>query len=717
MNWPRSQKPKVSKKVMPAELTEAKPAPVPGNAAAINEALLIAGLHQHALRESADNLNALLRGEIRAREKIAVEATGSAGVLAKTARDLAEKARLLDLTEDAIIVRDVAGRISYWNHGAEVLYGWSSEEAMGKISHSLLQTEFTQPLEQMTDELHRNGRWTGELLHTTRSGRRITVLVRKTLDRDSAGNPAAVLQTLTDITARKQAEDALRVSQAFNRSIIESSPDCIKVLDLKGNLLSMEAGQDILGIHDIRPYLHTSWIDFWQGADRDGARAAVEAAVAGGEGHFGGFFQTLDGKPKWWDVAISPIRDADGKTERLLAVSRDITERHWIESSLADRVADLARADRSKDEFLAMLAHELRNPLAPLRNAAEILETPDTGAEDRRHAQRIIVRQVENMSRMIDDLLDVSRITEGKIELRKQPVALEAVLTAAGSLARSGFAARQQTLAVSLPADPVYLDADATRLEQVFGNLLTNACKYSGEGSHITLNAERAAGVEPPEVVISVRDNGAGIALELLPRVFDLFVQASRTLDRVHGGLGIGLTLVQRLVKLHGGSVEARSEGPGKGAEFIVRLPILQYTPPTPAPPATVVQEVSRRMLIVDDNTDSVRSLAILQTRRGHETRTAFTGPEAVAVAAEFLPEIVLLDIGLPGMDGFEVARRLRAMPALSGVFLIAMSGYGRAADLAEAKAAGFDQYMVKPVDLAQLRAWLAVAVSGSHPA
>jgi CheY-like chemotaxis protein/two-component sensor histidine kinase len=324
-------------------------------------------------------------------------------------------------------------------------------------------------------------------------------------------------------------------------------------------------------------------------------------------------------------------------------------------------------------------------------------------SEEREQAQRIINRQIENMSRMLDDLLDVSRITEGKIELRKKPVALEAILTAATSLARSGCAARRQELTLTLPPEPVFLHADSTRLEQVFGNLLTNACKYSGHGCHIALSAERA----PREVIVRVKDDGIGIEPELLPHVFELFVQASRTLDRQHGGLGIGLTLVQRIVKLHGGDIEARSEGRGHGAEFVVRLPILAEPPPPPPPAPAPVQDMARRILIVDDNTDGARSLAMIQKRRGHVAETASTGPEAVTAAAAFRPEVVLLDIGLPGMNGFEVARKIRAMPELGGVFIIAMSGYGREEDRHEAKQAGFDEYMVKPVDLEQLRAWM----------
>jgi CheY-like chemotaxis protein len=268
------------------------------------------------------------------------------------------------------------------------------------------------------------------------------------------------------------------------------------------------------------------------------------------------------------------------------------------------------------------------------------------------------------------------------------------------------------------------LHADATRLDQVFGNLLGNACKYSDSGCHIWLSAEvaPAAGSSPEpgdpegdkgrgtapvalEVVVRVRDDGMGIAPELLPHIFDLFVQSTRSLDRAHGGLGIGLTLVQRLVKMHGGSVEARSGGLGLGSEFIVRLPILPGPVAVPLPPpAHPGREIPRRMLIVDDNEDSAGSMAILQRRRGHETRTAFTGPGAVAVATEFAPEVVLLDIGLPGMDGFEVARRLRAMPALAGAFLVAMSGYGSDEDRAEARDAGFDEYLIKPLNLDLLR-------------
>jgi two-component system CheB/CheR fusion protein len=552
-------------------------AEVHGKTLAMNEALMLGSIRQHELAEAAEKLNTQLRVEVASRERIAAE--------------LSEKARLLDLTFDAIIVRGVEGEIRYWNNGAEELYGWSQEEALGKISHLLLQTEFPTPLAEITEVLHRTGRWIGELVHTKRDGQRITVLARKTLDRDSEGNPAAVLQNITDITAR-----------------------------------------------------------------------------------------------------------------------------HELEGMLVARATDLARADRSKDEFLAMLAHELRNPLAPLRNAAEILRTTGAGAEACAEAQSILVRQIENMARMIDDLLDVSRITEGKVELRKQVVLLESVLTAAANVARPGIDARRQKLAIQVPAEPIYLHADATRLEQVFGNLLGNARKYSAPGCQITLSVERTSPEAPEqEAIVRVRDQGIGIAPELLPRIFDLFVQATRASDRAHGGLGIGLTLVHQLVKLHGGSVEARSDGLGHGSEFTVRLPVLPGPLPVPLPTAPApARDIPCRMLIVDDNQDSARSMSTLQRLRGHETRTAFTGLEALVVAADFEPEVVLMDIGLPGMDGYEVARRLRAMPALAGAFLVAMTGYGSDEDRAAGKDADFDEYLVKPVDLDVLREWLRSRIGES---
>jgi PAS domain S-box-containing protein len=521
-------------------------------------------------------------------------------------------------------------------------------------------------------------------------------------------SPGGLTIYFLDITDKQSAVERLRASEARKDAILMSALDAIITMDHEGRLLEFNPAAERIFGHARAAVL-----------GRPLAEVIIPERLR--ESHNQRLQQYLATgvEPVLNKQTELPVLRADGREfpaelaivanpgmvpPVFTAFLRDVTARKEMEDSLRARAAELAQADRSKNEFLAMLAHELRNPLAPLRNAAEILRMPGGSGEEHAQAHRIVGRSIENMSRLIDDLLDVSRITEGKIQLRREPVNLEAILTAAASLVRCSCAAHRQELTVRLPDEPVFLHADATRLEQVFGNLLGNACKYAGDGCHIALNAERGEG----EVMVRVADDGAGIDPELLPRIFDLFVQASRTLDRAHGGLGIGLTLVRRLVKLHGGSITAHSDGLGHGAEFIVRLPILAEPPPPPPPPPPVARETPRRILVVDDNTDSARSLATLQKRRGHETRTAFTGPEAVAVAADFLPEAVLLDIGLPGMDGFAVARQLRAMPALQGVFIIAMSGYGHGHDRAEAQAAGFDEYMVKPLDLAQLRDWLA---------
>jgi PAS domain S-box-containing protein len=522
-------------------------------------------------------------------------------------------------------------------------------------------------------------------------------------------------QLRAEMTERKHAEDALRASEERFRVLFDLGPIAIFSCDREGVIQNYNRratelwGREPKCGDDGERFCGSLKLYHMDGRHLPHAESPIcevlEMGIVVRDADF--FIERPDGSRIAVAGTFAPLKNAQGELAGAIAAFSDITERRLLEHSLVARAADLVRADRSKDEFLAMLAHELRNPLAPLRNAAEILRTPDASADERRDAQRILGRQLENMSRMIDDLLDVSRITEGKIALHRAPVALEAILTAATSLARSGFAERKQELTVSMPAEALFLHADATRLEQVFTNLLSNACKYSGEGSHIWLSAERAAGGERPEVIVRVRDDGVGITPELLPHIFDLFVQASRALDRAHGGLGVGLTIVQRLVKLHGGSVEAHSDGLGQGSEFVLHLPILRDAPPPPPPPPPlppVARETAHRILIVDDNTDSARSMATLQRRRGHETRTAFTGPDAVAAAAEFLPEVVLLDIGLPGMDGFEVARRLRAMPALAGAFLVAMTGYGSDEDRAQARAAGFDEYFVKPVDLDLLR-------------
>lgn len=405
-------------------------------------------------------------------------------------------------------------------------------------------------------------------------------------------------------------------------------------------------------------------------------------------------------------ISISPIVDESGKIVGASKIARDITERHAMEQILAARAESLAQADRSKDEFLAMLAHELRNPLASLGNASSVLQAEATAPAERSRALNVLGRQVGNMSRMIDDLLDVSRITEGKIELRTVPVSVSAILENAVATIRPLCDANSQVLTVELPAEPIYIKADATRLEQVFGNLLGNASKYGGRSCDISVKVES----EGDDVIVRIGDNGEGIEPQMLSRIFELFVQSSRSLDRSHGGLGIGLTLVRRLVKLHGGTVEAFSEGIGSGSEFVVRLPTCAAPAnANPAGKTPSANKRSSRILIIDDNVDSAQMLAMLQHMRGHVTCVAHSGPDGLAAAEDFKPEVILLDIGLPGMNGYEVVRRFRSMPHTSKAFVIAMSGYGSEEDIARGKEAGFDEHLVKPVKMDVLNEWLEV--------
>lgn len=385
-----------------------------------------------------------------------------------------------------------------------------------------------------------------------------------------------------------------------------------------------------------------------------------------------------------------------------LATAEDLAHRASIAIENARLYSDLRDADRRKDEFLAMLAHELRNPLAPIRSGLEVLAI-DAG-DEKTETIELMQGQVDHLVRLVDDLLDVSRIMRGRIELRREPLPLSQILEQAVDALRQTIEAAGQELVVTAPEEEVWLEADPVRLVQVIENLLGNASKYSDTGGRIELGAEQRGSA----VILRVRDQGVGIEADLLPRVFDLFTQARRSLDRAQGGLGIGLTLVKNLVALHGGTVSARSDGPGCGSEFIVSLPVAGQRAASrdrPSKRIEVVRGVSRRVLIVDDNVAAARLLHVLLSRIGdHEIRIAHDGPSAIEETRSFGPEIILLDIGLPGIDGYEVARRLREDPGIERPFLVALTGYGQEEDRRRSKEAGFDEHLVKPPDLDAIR-------------
>jgi signal transduction histidine kinase len=411
------------------------------------------------------------------------------------------------------------------------------------------------------------------------------------------------------------------------------------------------------------------------------------------------------------------LAQANAELERAnQALQREIAERKRFEQELQE-------GDRRKDEFLAMLSHELRNPLAAISNVAHVMKASPTVDPQLRWAREVLGRQTGHLTRLIDDLLDVSRITRGKVTLRREPLDLKSVVAGAIETTRTLVQGRRHSLQVQLPDEPVPVIGDRVRLTQVVDNILTNAAKYTKEDGSITISlvSEESAPGTPGEAVIRVRDSGVGIPPELLPTVFDLFRRADESLGRAEGGLGIGLALARGLVEMHGGRIEAASDGPGKGSEFTIRLP---RSAAEVAEPQRQASERPRhgpeqlRVLVVDDSVDSAESMAIILEMSGHDVRRAHNGPDALKAACDYRPDVVLMDIGMPGMSGHEVAQKMREAPATRDIVLIAMTGYGRQVDREQSQAAGFDHHLVKPLDFEKLNEVLAAsAATGKRPA
>ncbi|MDB5931143.1 MAG: hypothetical protein JWR60_2850 [Polaromonas sp.] len=400
-------------------------------------------------------------------------------------------------------------------------------------------------------------------------------------------------------------------------------------------------------------------------------------------------------------LELYTFRIGGPESRKVAIIFNDITERRHAELQTLEQAQVLADLDRRKDEFLAMLSHELRNPLAPISNAVHLLRLQAGESPLQKQARVIIERQLGRLNHLVDDLLEISRITTGRIQLRRERIAISGLLEQAIETVQPLIAQQRHVLTVSLPEQPVWLHADAARLEQVMVNLLTNAAKYTDEGGRIMLSVQ----TEGDTAVLRVRDTGIGIAAELLPRVFDLFTQAERSLDRSQGGLGIGLCLVQRLVELHGGSVSANSVL-GQGSEFVVRLPmLLSEEPPLALRLNEQVPLASQhcQVLVVDDNEDAAQTLGILLEMSGHEVRMAYDGISALKAALAWQPDVVLLDIGLPGMTGLEVARKIRQHAMQKHITLVALTGYGQETDRQRSLEAGFDHHLAKPADFKEV--------------
>jgi PAS domain S-box-containing protein len=663
-------------------------------------------------------------------------------------------AAIVESSDDAIISKNLAGRIVSWNQGAERLYGYKAEEVVGQPLAILVPPDHPDEIPALMERLRRGERVDRfETVRVRKDGSRVDVALTISPVRNAEGKIVGASKIARDITAIKRTEAALRLSEqrladelAATTRLHALSSRLLSADDLKlaledvlenaivtcgadfGNVQLLNTQSNVLEIVAQRGF-REDFLNHFRAVRVDEGSACAQAMQRGDRIIIEDVELDPAFKPHrrvaaaagYRAVQSTPLKTHDGKIlgmmsthfraphrlserdQRLLDLyarhAADLIERLRYEEALKD-------SDRRKDEFLAMLSHELRNPLAPIRNALHLMAMPEAAAETVARAREMTERQVQYLVRLVDDLLDVSRIMRGRIELRRQAIDLAALIAAAAETVQPVLDAQGQELVVSQPNEPVRLYVDPTRITQVIGNLLNNAAKFSHQAGRVWLTAERHDG----EAVVRVRDEGMGIPLEVLPNVFDLFVQGDKSLERGRGGLGIGLTVVRRLVELHGGRIEAHSEGPGCGSEFVVRLPI--GTPPAEFPmlPTDGVQPLRdpRRLLVVDDNVDAAETLAMLMRMWGHEVRLAFTGPEALRAAEQFRPEIIVLDIGLPEINGYEVARRLRARPEFATATLIALTGYGQEEDRRRSNDAGFDHHLTKPVAPDALRQLLA---------
>ncbi|HZR70178.1 MAG TPA: PAS domain S-box protein [Burkholderiales bacterium] len=606
--------------------------------------------------------------------------------------------------EYAIFLLNAKGEIQSWNAGAERIKGYKAQEIVGH-HFSVFYPPESVAAGWPDHELRvaeAAGRFNDEGWRLRKDGNRFWASVTITALRHRDGALRGFLKITRDLTERKRAEEGLRQSEERFRLLIEGVQDyAIYMLDPNGNVASWNVGAERIEGYRAEEIIGRHFSVFYppdavaQGRPDWQLRTALEQGRAEDEG----WRARNDGTKYWANAVITALKDKDGTLRGFATIVRDMTERRKIEA--------LQRADRQKNEFLALLAHELRNPLAPIRNALYIMGQPEASAANATRAREIAERQVQHMSRLLDDLIDVARVSRGSMELRKELLDLDVAVASAVEAVRPLVQDSRHQLTVAVPPRTLWVDADPARLEQVLINLLTNAIKYTDPGGHIWITAE----TQGEEVVLRVRDSGIGIDPVMLPRIFELFVQAERRMDRAVGGVGIGLSLVKKLIELHGGTVQAFSAGLGKGTELVVRLPAAKTPEATGArsradgAPADLF---GLRILVVDDNINAADSLATLLELAGHEVRVAYEGEAALLVAEAFKPQVVLLDIGMPGMDGYEVGRMLRQKPQTRSALLIAITGWGAPDDLRRSKEAGFDHHLVKPVEPAALQRLLA---------
>ncbi|HZN86763.1 MAG TPA: PAS domain S-box protein [Burkholderiales bacterium] len=598
----------------------------------------------------------------------------------------------------ALFVLDTDGRILTWNLGAQRLKGYAGEEIVGR-HFSVFYTREALDSGWPQHELKvaaAEGRFEDEGWRVRKDGSRFWANVVITALRDPAGKLLGYSKITRDLTVRKLHEEALRQSEERFRLLIEGVVDyAIFMLDTEGIVTSWNAGaerikgygrDEIVGRHFSRFYLEE---------DIEAGKPWEELANARNHGRTEseGWRVRKDGKRFWARAVVSALYDDAGHLRGYAKVTQDLSDRRHLQ--------DLEQATRHMNEFIATLAHELRNPLAPIRAAVQVMAKAGPNDPAQEQLRQTIDRQSAQLARIVNDMIDISKITRGAISIERGPVDMADVARRAVEAAAPLIQSAKHTLEVEVPPEPLCVDGDIYRLTQIATNLLNNAARYTPPGGTIWLSV----GADASAATLRVRDTGRGIEPELMQRIFDMFVRGRAPLQRVGGGLGIGLALSRKLAELHGGTLEASSGGPGQGSEFTLRLPLPEAhrRPGPPAPPPALRPSVAQRVLVVDDNADAARMLELLLRSLGHETRIAHDGQEALRVAGVFRPQIVLLDIGMPGLDGYEVARRLRAMRDGPSLRIVAITGWGQDADREKSRQAGFDVHLVKPVEPTEL--------------
>ena len=601
---------------------------------------------------------------------------------------------MVESSEDAIISKTLEGVITSWNRAAERMFGYSAAEALGQpITLIIPEDRRTEEAIVIARVLDGESVERFETVRRHKDGYLVDIALSTSPIRDASGKIIGAAKIARDIRDRKQADEV----RGHLAAIIQSSDDAIISKTLDGIITSWNhAAERLFGYSPAEAIGRP--IALIIPPERAAEAADVMARLRRGEPveHFDTVRVRKDGVPVDISLSISPIKDSLGRIIGVSKIVRDVTESKRVERERTQLLAESQLANRAKDEFLAMLGHELRNPLGALTTAVRILEGPAPEAMAIR-ARGVIARQTGHLTRIVDDLLEVGRVVAGKIDLDLHPLDLgEAVSAHVAALREAGKLAAHE---VTCAAEPLVIRGDAARIEQIVGNLIGNALKYTPAGGRVHISVQRMEG----EVVLEIADTGIGMPQDLLRRAFDLFVQGERTRDRAQGGLGIGLTLVRRLVELHGGRIEAHSAGPGLGCRMIARLPMAPQ-PVVDAPDETVQathdpQGTGQRIVIVEDNDDVREMLRYLLESVGHEVDEAADGVQGIAKVVQLRPDVALVDIGLPGLDGFEVARQLRASGAASQTLLIALTGYGLDKDREAVLAAGFDRHLTKPVE------------------